>query len=41
LAWHVRLQLVNKAYRLYLRFAPSFEEIVEQTIRLAQRGFAV
>ena len=41
LAWHIRLQLVNKAYRHYLRFAPGFEEIVEQTIRLAQRGFAL
>lgn len=37
-AWHVRLQLVNKAYRHYLRFAPDFEETVERTIRLAQRG---
>jgi Phosphotransferase enzyme family len=36
--WHVRLQLVNKAYRHYLRFAPDFEEIVERSMRLAQRG---
>jgi Phosphotransferase enzyme family len=37
-AWHVRLQLVNKAYRHYLRFAPDFEETVERIMRLAQRG---
>lgn len=37
-AWHVRLQLVNKAYRQYLRFAPGFEETVERIIRSAQRG---
>jgi aminoglycoside phosphotransferase (APT) family kinase protein len=38
LAWHIRIQMVNKAYRHYLRFAPGFEEIVEGMIRLAQRG---
>ena len=37
-AWHVRLQLVNKAYRHYLRFAPDFEETVERIMRLARRG---
>ncbi len=39
LAWHIRLQLVNKAYRHYLRFAPGFESTVEQIIRMAERGF--
>jgi thiamine kinase-like enzyme len=38
LAWHIRLQLVNKAYRHYLRFAPDFEETVERIIRLSQGG---
>jgi thiamine kinase-like enzyme len=37
-AWHVRLQLVNKAYRHYLRFAPAFDQTVERIMRLAQRG---
>lgn len=41
LAWHIRLQLVNKAYRQYLRFAPGFEDIVEGMMRLAQRGLPV
>ncbi len=41
LAWHVRLQLVNKAYRHYLRFTPGFEETVERIIRLAERGFTL
>ena len=41
LAWHVRLQLVNKAYRHYLRFAPGFEDIVGGMMRLAQRGLPV
>jgi aminoglycoside phosphotransferase len=41
LAWHIRLQLVNKAYRQYLRFAPSFEDIVGGMMRLAQRGLPV
>jgi aminoglycoside phosphotransferase len=38
LAWHVRLQLVNKAYRQYLRFAPGFEHIVGGMMRLVQKG---
>ncbi|MBX3349466.1 MAG: phosphotransferase [Nitrospira sp.] len=38
-AWHTRIQLVNKAYRHYLRFAPDFEGTVEQISRVAQRGF--
>ena len=38
-AWHTRIQLVNKAYRHYLRFAPDFEETVEQILQLAQKGF--
>ena len=38
LAWHIRLQFVNKAYRHYVRFAPGFEETVERIMRLAQRG---
>ena len=38
LTWHIRLQLVNKAYRQYLRLAPGFENIVEGMMRLAQRG---
>ena len=38
LAWHIRLQLVNKAYRHYVRFAPGFEHIVEDIIRTTQRG---
>lgn len=41
LTWHVRLQLLNKAYRHYLRFAPGFERTVEQILRLAQRGFSL
>ncbi len=41
LAWHIRLQLVNKAYRHFLRFAPSFEDIVVGMMRLAQRGLPV
>jgi aminoglycoside phosphotransferase (APT) family kinase protein len=41
LAWHIRLQLVNKAYRQYLRFAPGFEDMVESMMRLAQRGLPV
>ncbi|THJ24551.1 MAG: hypothetical protein CAF45_005095 [Nitrospira sp. CG24E] len=35
LAWHSRLQFVNKAYRSYLQFAPDFEQTVEQIFRLA------
>ena len=41
LAWHIRLQLLNKAYRQYLRFAPGFENIVGGMMRLAQRGLSV
>lgn len=41
LAWHVRLQLVNKAYRQYLRFAPGFEDIVGGMMRQTQRGLPV
>jgi hypothetical protein len=41
LAWHLRIQLVNKAYRYYLRFAPGFEDIVEGMLRLAQRGLTI
>jgi aminoglycoside phosphotransferase len=41
LAWHIRLQLVNKAYRQYLRFAPGFEDIVGGMMRLAQKGLPV
>ena len=39
LAWHARLQFINKAYRHYLRFAPGFENSVEQILQLAQKGF--
>ena len=39
LAWHARLQFINKAYRHYLRFAPGFERTVEQILQLAQKGF--
>lgn len=38
LAWHIRLQLVNKAYRHYLRFSPGFEDVVEDVMRMTQRG---
>ncbi|MEK9142386.1 MAG: aminoglycoside phosphotransferase family protein [Nitrospirota bacterium] len=36
LVWHARLQFINKAYRHYLRFAPGFERIVGDIIRLAE-----
>ncbi|MDR4463854.1 MAG: aminoglycoside phosphotransferase family protein [Nitrospira sp.] len=36
LVWHARIQLINKAYRQYLRFAPGFEQTVEQIIRMAE-----
>jgi Phosphotransferase enzyme family len=38
LAWHIRLQFVNKAYRQYLRFAPDFEETVRRILQSAKRG---
>jgi hypothetical protein len=41
LAWHIRLQLMNKAYRHFLRFSPSFEDIVVGMMRLAKRGLPV
>lgn len=41
LAWHVRLQFINKAYRHYLRFAPGFEDTVERILQLAERGFSL
>jgi Phosphotransferase enzyme family len=40
LAWHACIQFVNKAYRHYLRFAPGFEQSVEQIIRLAEGELA-
>ncbi len=40
LAWHACIQFVNKAYRHYLRFAPGFEQTVEQIIRLAEGELA-
>lgn len=39
LAWHARLQFINKAYRQYLRFEPGFETGVEQILQMAQKGF--
>ena len=41
LAWHARLQFINKAYRHYLRFEPGFETRVEQILHLAQKGFSL
>ncbi|MFO0697820.1 MAG: aminoglycoside phosphotransferase family protein [Nitrospira sp.] len=41
LAWHARLQFINKAYRHYLRFAPGFEDTVERILQLAERGFSL
>jgi Phosphotransferase enzyme family len=41
LAWHTRLQFINKAYRHYLRFAPGFEGTVEQILQLAQKGLSL
>ena len=41
LAWHARLQFVNKAYRHYLRFEPGFEETAEHILQSAERGFSL
>ncbi|HMS84442.1 MAG TPA: phosphotransferase [Nitrospira sp.] len=41
LAWHARLQFINKAYRHYLRFAPGFEDTVERILQSAERGFSL
>lgn len=40
MAWHACIQFINKAYRHYLRFAPGFEQTVEQIIRLAEGELA-
>ena len=40
-AWHTRLQLINKAYRNYLRFAPHFEQTVEQILSMAEEGLTI
>ncbi len=41
LAWHRRLQFINKAYRYYLRFAPDFERTVERIMRMAEGEFSL
>ncbi|MGE0642816.1 MAG: aminoglycoside phosphotransferase family protein [Nitrospira sp.] len=41
LTWHARIQFINKAYRHYLRFAPGFEQAVEQIIQMAEKELSI